>query len=110
MVVRLFLRWMKYLSLLILFLFIIGVLQHRPEEFVHFLLYIKIALACYLLYRFSHTRRYSAFDRRIVYASALFILLSSFIEYVNYLVDEVRKHVSGYTLPIIEKIILILGI
>lgn len=107
---RLFLRWMKYLSLLILFLFIIGALQHRPEDFMHFLLYIKVGLACYLLYRFSHMRRYSTFDRRIVYASAIFILLTSFIEYVNYVVDEVRKHVSVYTVPLLSQLVSILGI
>ena len=108
--VRLFLRWMKYLSFLILFLFIIGALQNRPEEFMYFLLYIKVALACYLLYRFSHTRRYSTFDRKIVYASAIFILLTSFIEYVNYVVDEVRKHVSVYTVPLLSELVLFLGI
>jgi len=77
---------------------------------MHFLLYIKVALACYLLYRFSYSRRYTVLDRKIVYASALFILLSSFIEYVNYVVDEVRKSVSVYTLPLLNQLALILGI
>lgn len=108
--VGLFLRWMKYLSYFILFLFIIGALHQRPADFVRFLIYIKAILACYLVYRFTRSRRYSNFDRKIVYASAIFILLSSFIEYVNYVVDELRKSVSFYTVPLIQKIIPILGI
>lgn len=99
-----FLRWIKYITYLLIFLFVIGAIQQRPVDFIHFLLYIKVVLACYLLYRFSSVAKYTEFDRKMVYGSAVFILISSFIEYINYFIDEIRKRVTVYTVPLLNHI------
>jgi hypothetical protein len=99
-----FLKIVKYATYLFLFLFLVGFLSNTPELFMKFLFFVKILLACYLLYRFSFHTTFNKLDRKIVYSSALFILLTSFIEYVNYILEWLRRKIMVYTGPMVNAI------
>jgi len=102
---NLFLRLIKYTTYLLLFLFIIGAIREKPADFLLFVLYVKVALAVFLLYRFNPFYRqvHDSFDRKIVYTSAVFILITSFLEYINRFVDEIRSIVTVYTVPLLTQ-------
>jgi hypothetical protein len=104
MYVRLFFKTLKYTTYLFLALFLIGVLNQKPVLFMKFLFYVKLILACYLLLRFYFYTKFNDLDRKIVYSSALFILLTSFIEYVNYFLDRIRGEITFYTIPILKQL------
>jgi hypothetical protein len=101
-----FLKMIKYITYSLLFLFIIGAIEEKPSYFILFVFYIKMGLAFFLLYRFNpfFKQVHNDFDRKIVYTSAIFILISSFLEYINRFVDELRHYVMVYTDPLLKKI------
>ena len=74
--------------------FVIGFFMSRPPLFATFTFVVKVAMALFLIYRFNSFNDYKKFteiDREIVMFSAVFILVSSFTDYINMFVDTVVK-------------------
>jgi hypothetical protein len=61
--------------------------------FATFTFVVKVAMALFLIYRFNSFNDYKKFtqlDREIVMFSAGFILVSSFTDYINQVVERVK--------------------
>jgi len=90
------------------FLFLIGVFQNKPKIFVSFSFFIKVILGFFLIYRFNSYRKnkieFTELDRKVCYSTGTYIILISFIDYINAYTEEIRKIVQNYTLPIINQI------
>lgn len=91
-------RTIGYIYTLFLILFIVGFFQTTPAVFITFTFAVKVLMALFLLYRFnpfSNKRMsYTLLDQEIILASALFILISSFTDYINQFLKEAQKIVT----------------
>ena len=102
------LKVISRISWLILILFVIGYIKSPPEIFISLTFVLKVLLSLFLIYRFNSYRetkvKFTELDRKIVYSCALFILLTSFTEYVTYFTEKIREHVMPYTKPLLYKL------
>jgi len=102
------LRWISRISWALLVLFIIGYINSPPSLFVTLTFILKVFLSLVLIYRFNSYRerkvKFTELDRKIVYSCALFILLSSFTEYIVYITELIRSKVTPYTVPLLERL------
>ena len=80
-------KMIGYLYLVIVLLFVVGFLQSPPRLFVTFTFLVKVVMAVFLLYRFNpdfNSRvHFTKLDQTIVMASAFFILMDSFNDYID---------------------------
>jgi hypothetical protein len=87
-----------YMYTIFIVLFIVGFFQTTPRVFITFTFAVKVLMALFLLYRFnpfSNKRMtYTVLDQEIILASALFILISSFTDYINHFIEEARRIVT----------------
>ena len=101
-----FLRGLKIVNYLCVFLFIIGFFQDKPSFLIDFNTFFKVILALFLIYRFNDYRKnpikFTELDRKICYSTGIFIILISFIDYITYNIDYVR---GNFILPITTPII-----
>jgi hypothetical protein len=92
-----FVRYFGWLMKLVLVLFIFGFLQNRPALLMQMLFVVKLILAVFLIYRFHPYRRhritFTELDQKVVFSSAIYILLLSFSDVVVYYTDTIRYHI-----------------
>lgn len=93
----LFLHVFGWLTKIILILFLVGFFQEKPELFLEFNFCVKIILALFLIYRFNsyrkHKIKFTELDRKVGYSTGIYILMISFIDYVNFYTDKIRNHI-----------------
>ena len=92
-----FVRYFGWMMKLVLVLFVFGLLQDRPDFLMKMLFGVKLILAAFLIYRFHPYRRhritFTELDQKVVYSSAIYILLLSFSDVVVYYTDAIRDHI-----------------
>ena len=97
----LFLHVFGWLTKIILILFLVGFFQEKPELFLEFNFCIKIILALFLIYRFNsyrkHKIKFTELDRKVGYSTGIYILMISFIDYINFYTDKIRNHIIPLT-------------
>jgi hypothetical protein len=102
------LRWISRISWILLILFLIGYINSPPSLFITFTFVLKVFLSLVLIYRFNSYRetkvKFTELDRKIVYSCALFILLTSFTDYITYITETLRDKLRPYTVPLLERI------
>ena len=88
-------------------LFFIGIFQEKPTLFIDFNFVVKVCLALFLIYRFNNYRKheikFTELDRKVCYSSGIYILIISFIDYINSYTDTIKKLIVPYTSEIIAK-------
>ena len=93
-----FVKMLGYIYLFSIFLFIVGFFKTPPHAFITFTFVVKVLMALFLLYRFNpyFNKRFhfTKLDQEIVLASAFFIVISSFTDYINQFLKEAQKIVS----------------
>ena len=103
-----FLKYLKLISRIIIILFFIGFFQSKPHFYVEFIFIVKIILALFLIYRFNSYRKekikFTELDRKVIYSSAIYIFVFSFIDIVNWYQEQIRNAIIPYTLPVVDKI------
>jgi hypothetical protein len=105
-----FLYYFNMITKLTIILFIIGFFQSEPIIMIEFTFIIKIILALFLIYRFNNYRqkhiRFTELDRKVCYSSGIYIIIISFIEFINNYTEYIRKkYILPYTKPIIHSIL-----
>jgi hypothetical protein len=85
-----------YTSIIIISLFIIGYISTPPILFLKFTFIIKVLLALLLLYKYGYKKEKinTELDRRIIVMISIFILLSSFTDIMNSVVNDVKKIIN----------------
>jgi len=87
-----------YVYILFVILFIVGFFKTTPALFITFTFCVKVLMALFLLYRFTHFKkqiRFTLLDREIILASAFFILITSFTDYINQFLKEAQNIVTN---------------
>jgi hypothetical protein len=88
-----------YSSILFISLFIIGYIKTPPTIFISLSFVIKVILALILLYKFGYKKvdKYTELDRRIIVMISIFILVMSFTDLLNSLLNDVKKIINPNT-------------
>lgn len=93
------LRVIGYVYTSFMVLFILGFFQSTPPVFNNFTFVLKVLMALFLVYRFNpyfnHQTTFTKLDREIIMFSALFVLVSSFTDYINDAMLTAQKIVGG---------------
>jgi hypothetical protein len=102
-----FLHLFGLLTKLTMVLFLIGFFQTKPSWFLEFNFGVKVILALFLIYRFNSYRKqkieFTELDRKVCYSAGIYILLISFVDYVDHYTDFIRqKIIFPYTLPLLS--------
>lgn len=91
-------RLVGYTYTLFIILFIVGFFQTPPHAFITFTFVVKVLMAIFLLYRFNPYMNkgfhFTKLDQEIILASAFFVLISSFTDYVNQFLKEAQRIVT----------------
>ena len=105
-----FLIIFSWLTKITIFLFIFGFIQNKPMWFLEYNFIVKLLLALFLIYRFNSYRKYKIeftdLDRKVCYSAGKYILILSFIDYINFYTNQIRDYITKFTQPIIEKYII----
>jgi hypothetical protein len=82
-----------YSSLLIIILFIVGYISAPPIIFLKITFIIKVLLAFVLLYKYGYKKENinTELDRRIIVMISIFMLIMSFTDIMNSVVNDVKK-------------------
>ena len=103
-----FLHIFGWITKLTFFLFLIGFFQNKPTLFLGFNFFVKVMLGFFLVYRFNSYRKhkieFTELDRKVCYSAGIYIVLISFVDYINAYTEKIQKQISPYTLPILEKV------
>lgn len=89
-------------------LFMFGFINNKPELIIRINGGLKIILALYLIYRFNnffpHKGLFTELDRKIVFSSAVYILLLSFADIIVKYIDVIRANSIQYKAYVYEKL------
>ena len=100
------LHFFSFFTKVNIFLFLVGFFQRKPFLLIEFNFIMKLILGLFLIYRFNNYRKhkieFTEFDRHACYSAGVYILIVSFIDYINQYMDQFRKIVLPYTLPIVD--------
>ncbi len=102
-----FIKFFSIITQIIVFLFIIGFFQEKPKEFLVINSIVKILISFFLIYRFNKYRKnvkFTELDRKVIYSSALYIIIISFADILNKYIEIIRKYIYKFTKPIVIKI------
>lgn len=85
-----------YSSIFFITLFIIGFIKTPPNVFLTFTFIIKILLSAVLLYKFAYkkTNLFTELDRRIIIMISIFMLITTFTDFINQFIDEIKKKIN----------------
>lgn len=102
-----FLDYFNFFTKITVLLFLVGFFQENPIIFVDFNFIMKVCLALFLIYRFNNYRKheikFTELDRKVCYSSGIYILIISFIDYINSYADTIKKLIVPYTSEVITK-------
>ena len=102
------LKFIKWITWIVTFLFIIGFFQTKPQPFEDFHFVVSVIIGLFLIYRFNHYRKYkihfTELDQKICYSAGIYIIVSSFINIINTYTEKVRGVISPYTNPVVGSI------
>jgi hypothetical protein len=92
---------------IVLFLFIVGVFNNKISYFLEINSIIKVFISIYLIYRFNTYRTdkvtFTNLDRKLVFISAVYILILSFADIITIYLERLRHMVIVFTSPILNR-------
>ena len=103
-----FLIFISFLTKLFFVLFIFGFLEEKQKYFMEIAFIVKIFIGIFLIYRFNTYRKqkiiFTELDRKVCYSAGIYLILISFIDYINYYIDQIRSFINPYTAPFVKPI------
>lgn len=100
-----FLNYFSFVTKLTVILFLIGIFQNKPYILIQFNFVVKIILALFLIYRFNSYRKhkieFTELDRKVCYSAGIYIILISFLDFINYYTETIR---NNFILPFTKNI------
>ena len=89
-------HWFDLITLFIMILFIYGSFNNTPKLFVQINFIIKVAIGCYLIYKFNDFRRVdkiTLFDQKLCAFAGSYILLVSFADVITVYLNDIRNYI-----------------
>jgi hypothetical protein len=102
-----FIKIFSIITKIILFLFIIGIFEEKPRNFIVINSIVKIMISLFLIYRFNKYRKkiiFTELDRKVIYSSALYIIIISFADIFQKFIHKIRSIIKDCIKYFISKI------
>ena len=93
-------HWFDLITLCMMLLFIYGSFKNQPTLFVQINFLIKVAIGCYLIYKFNDFRRVdkiSLFDQKLCAFAGVYILLISFADVITVYLNDIRNYIIKFS-------------
>jgi hypothetical protein len=102
-----FVRWFRYLSVVVVILYIVGFFTTTPVGLVEINFVFKFLIALFLLYRFNGYRKnitLTALDKEAAFLAGEYLLIIALIDILSGYTDAIRPKILVYTQPIVNYI------
>ena len=96
-------HWFDYITFIMFFIFIYGILYNVPSIFIQINFTIKVLIAFYLMYKFNdfrdHTFKITLLDKKICFSAGIYLFIFSFADVINSYLIEIKSFVTGPLRP-----------
>ena len=92
-------HWFDFITLFMFFIFLYGAFTNTPSFFVQINFLIKVAIGCYLIYKFNDFRTVniiSVLDQKICGSAGFYILLFSFADVITIYLSSIRNYIIKF--------------
>lgn len=98
-----FIKFFDFITMIIIILYILGIINTEPSEFIKFNFFLKIILGFYLIYRFNKFRKnpiqFTEIDRKICFSAGIFIIVISLADIIGNYLKDIQTKVTTYIYP-----------
>ena len=92
-------HWFDYISYLLLFIFIYGLIYNAPFIFIQINFLVKVIIGIYLMYKFNDfnkhkTIEFTVLDKKICFSAGLYLIIFSFADVINMYINKIKMIVN----------------
>jgi hypothetical protein len=89
-------HWFDYITFLMFFIFIYGILYNVPSIFIQINFTIKVIIALYLMYKFNDfsNHKFTLLDKKICFSAGVYLFIFSFADVINSYLIEIKHFVT----------------
>jgi len=91
-------HWFDYITFLMFFIFIYGILYNVPFIFIQINFTIKVLISIYLMYKFNdfrdHAFKITLLDKKICFSAGIYLFIFSFADVINSYLIEIKQIVT----------------
>ena len=99
-------HWFDYITFLMFFIFIYGILYNVPSIFIQINFTIKVLISIYLMYKFNdfrdHSFKITLLDKKICFSAGIYLFIFSFADVINSYLIEIKSFVTKKVQPFLE--------
>ncbi len=99
-------HWFDYITFVMFFIFIYGILYNVPSIFIQINFAIKVLISFYLIYKFNdfrdHTFKITLLDKKICFSAGVYLFIFSFADVINSYLIEIKLFVTKQLQPFLE--------
>jgi len=99
-------HWFDYITFLMFFIFIYGILYNVPSIFIQINFTIKVLISIYLMYKFNdfrdHSFKITILDKKICFSAGIYLFIFSFADVINSYLIEIKSFVTKKVRPFLE--------
>lgn len=102
-----FVRWFRYLSVVVVILYIVGFFTTAPLGLLEINFVFKFLIALFLLYRFNGYRKnikLTALDKEAAFLAGEYLLIIALIDILSGYTEAIRPKILVYTQPVVNYI------
>jgi len=102
-----FVRWFRYITALVVTLYIIGFFAKVPVGYTEVKFIFEFLIALFLLYRFNGYRKnmvLTDLDKEVAFTGGEYLLIVSLVDVLAGYEDKIRPKVLHYTQPLVDYI------
>jgi hypothetical protein len=91
-------HWFDYITCVMFFIFIYGILYNVPSVFIQINFTIKVLISIYLMYKFNdfrdHAFKITLLDKKICFSAGIYLFIFSFADVINSYLIEIKQIVT----------------
>ena len=89
-------HWFDYITFIMLFIFIFGILYNIPSIFIQINFTIKVMVSIYLMYKFNNfsNHNFTMLDKKICFSAGVYLFIFSFADVINSYLLEIKHFLN----------------
>uniref|UniRef100_A0A6C0JLL9 Uncharacterized protein n=1 Tax=viral metagenome TaxID=1070528 RepID=A0A6C0JLL9_9ZZZZ len=93
-------HWFDYVTLVLVFIFIYGLIYTEPIIFIQINFLVKVIIGLYLMYKFNDfnkhkTIEFTILDKKICFSAGLYLIVFSFADIINNYLNKIKMIVQN---------------
>ena len=89
-------HWFDYITFIMLFIFIFGILYNIPSIFIQINFTIKVMVSIYLMYKFNNfsNHKFTMLGKKICFSAGVYLFIFSFADVINSYLLEIKHFLN----------------